>query len=386
MMERLNESLERDLQKGESQGIEFMADFPRSARDLAKEIAAFATSNAGTIYLGVNDDGKLSGVSDVKNLRDITGKDAFQKRIQGTCGTIKPSIRVKVDFLEKLGKIIIRISVPKGVEPMYYCRGIPYLRDLTSSRPAKPSEVKELHFKYFQKVTPVTPNKEQEFFLKGVLQLSDAQLLLSDYEHHLIRPDVDQMLYDMGATGRTLLELSSESYAEEIGGAEEMMLTGNMLQDLESFEFYLGPESVKKFGELASACLSEVNKLYSRLKKRLAIPTTPDFEDLIEKNIRMLRNEWKNAPKYLERGEFARLQEAFRRLGYTFHRLGNLPDADQYEELSVKLRTLGENLRRVSSWEYFLLTAATNPIEKMKGEVNLYLSIADEILAIIHKS
>ena len=187
----------------------------------------------------------------------------------------------------------------------------------------------------------------------------------------------------MGATGRTLLELSSESYAEGIGATEEMISIGNMLQDLESFEFGLGPEPVKKFGGLASECLWKVNRLYSRMKKRLTVPTTPDFEDLIEKNIRMLKNEWTNASGYLKRGELARLQEAFRRLGYTFYRLGNLPDADQYEGLSMKLITLGENLRRVSSWEYFLLLGTANPIEKMKDKVDLCLSIAVEILAII---
>jgi hypothetical protein len=143
-MERLIEDFERDLKTGESQEIEFVADFTESARDVAKEIAAFATSNSGRIYLGVNDYGELVGVSGVKNLEDIAGKDECQKRAQGISRIVKPAIRVKVAFLKRRDKIIVRISVPKGSEPVYYCHGVPYLRDLTSSRPATPSEVKEL--------------------------------------------------------------------------------------------------------------------------------------------------------------------------------------------------------------------------------------------------
>src|SRR5262245_56594981 len=45
--------------EGEGQALEYMRAFPDNAHELAKEVAAFATSNAGAILLGINDDGAL---------------------------------------------------------------------------------------------------------------------------------------------------------------------------------------------------------------------------------------------------------------------------------------------------------------------------------------
>ncbi len=43
--------------QGEGQTIEFMQSFPEQAHELAREIAAFATSNAGAILIGVDNKG-----------------------------------------------------------------------------------------------------------------------------------------------------------------------------------------------------------------------------------------------------------------------------------------------------------------------------------------
>ena len=48
-------------------------------------------------------------------LEDITRKDGYQKRMQGTCGIVKPSIGVKVDFLENLAKSSFVFQFQKGL-------------------------------------------------------------------------------------------------------------------------------------------------------------------------------------------------------------------------------------------------------------------------------
>src|ERR1700730_16378017 len=48
--------------QGEGQTLEYMRTFPDNARELAKEIAAFATSNSGTILIGANSDGECVGI------------------------------------------------------------------------------------------------------------------------------------------------------------------------------------------------------------------------------------------------------------------------------------------------------------------------------------
>ena len=48
----------------ESQELEYKSEFPSNTRDLGKEIAAFASSNTGTILIGVDDAGELIGLMD----------------------------------------------------------------------------------------------------------------------------------------------------------------------------------------------------------------------------------------------------------------------------------------------------------------------------------
>ena len=56
-------SLMRD--RGEGQHLEFMGSYPKNGHELSKEIAAFASSNPGTILIGVADDGSLVGLANV---------------------------------------------------------------------------------------------------------------------------------------------------------------------------------------------------------------------------------------------------------------------------------------------------------------------------------
>src|ERR1700720_2070176 len=75
--------------QGEGQTIEFMRSFPEQAHELAREIAAFATSNAGTVLIGVDNKGSCVGVS----ARSATERDLLLRRVEGICkGPVKPAI------------------------------------------------------------------------------------------------------------------------------------------------------------------------------------------------------------------------------------------------------------------------------------------------------
>ena len=52
--------------------MEYMAEFPKNTSELAKEIAAFATSNAGMIFLGVSNEGELLGLKMLTTKRFAT--------------------------------------------------------------------------------------------------------------------------------------------------------------------------------------------------------------------------------------------------------------------------------------------------------------------------
>ncbi len=66
--------------RGENQDLEYMASFPTNTRELAKEIAAFATSNDGIILIGVSDEGELLGLDDAKTSQ---GRDQLLRRVEG---------------------------------------------------------------------------------------------------------------------------------------------------------------------------------------------------------------------------------------------------------------------------------------------------------------
>jgi predicted HTH transcriptional regulator len=88
--EQLSNDLPKLRARGENQDLEYIESFPSNARELGKEIAAFASSNQGTILIGVADNGDLIGLNKAKTLE---ARDELIQRIEGICkGTIKPSI------------------------------------------------------------------------------------------------------------------------------------------------------------------------------------------------------------------------------------------------------------------------------------------------------
>lgn len=131
------------LTRGEGQALEYIESFPeKQVRELAKEIAAFATSNAGTILIGIRNDGAVVGLPNADTNED---RDTLIRRIEGLCsGTVKPPITPSVQFARIEDRVVLILDVPKGAEPVYYCGNVPYVRHVSQSRPAEPQEVSAL--------------------------------------------------------------------------------------------------------------------------------------------------------------------------------------------------------------------------------------------------
>ncbi len=149
------------LKKGECQTIEFKGwrdeiqkKLPKPLKkQLTKSIAAFASSNIGIIYLGIENDGTVTGID------TSVSKDDFGLTIANFArDRVKPSLSgVEVEFLphvvEGKEKTVIAILVPKGFEPIYRTKaGTPYLRDGRRNRPAEPHEVEKARRDYLKRV------------------------------------------------------------------------------------------------------------------------------------------------------------------------------------------------------------------------------------------
>ena len=126
------ELIDRALQAGESDSVEFKEAMPNQVRDLAKKLAAFATSGGGLVLIGVANDHTVVGFTDSR------------ERAEGVVQLVSPTPRVRVELHQREGKTICAMLVERGEAPVYYADDRPYVRDGTLSRPAKPDEVERL--------------------------------------------------------------------------------------------------------------------------------------------------------------------------------------------------------------------------------------------------
>jgi len=129
------------IEQGEHSTTEFKEELPRDADELGKEIASFATSAGGRIFLGIDKKGVIRGYEGIDSPE---GKDGLQQRIRGIVRNIDPKPLYQVDFAFKGDKNIAIITVQGGIKPIYYFKGRPYIRDLEESRPANSEEVQNL--------------------------------------------------------------------------------------------------------------------------------------------------------------------------------------------------------------------------------------------------
>jgi hypothetical protein len=131
---------------GEGQAVDFKdygsVDSADLHRDLARHIAAFATSGGGALLIGVRNDGTISGINGASS---VEGRDRWRKAIYAASRGVKPAIVVAPDFVEFNGQTVLVVRIPRGREPVYYFSNRPYIRDGQASRPAEPDEVKALY-------------------------------------------------------------------------------------------------------------------------------------------------------------------------------------------------------------------------------------------------
>ena len=136
--------LKAQVALGEDSRRQFKQDMT-NVDGLAAEMAAFANSEGGVIYLGVADDGGLPGLSrtDVSRLNQLIGNAASQH--------IRSPITVQTENLElDNGRLVIVLTVPKGIDKPYFDKnGVIWLK--TGSEKRRVNSKEELR-RLFQSV------------------------------------------------------------------------------------------------------------------------------------------------------------------------------------------------------------------------------------------
>lgn len=373
--QEINNIVNEDLTSGESQTVEFIEDFPENSKDLGNEIAAFTTSNSGRIYLGIDDEGNIQGVRGINGINDKKNKDEYLKRIQGiTRESINPPIRVEVNFLGRNGNVVIQITVPKGEEPVYYCRFIPYIRDLTSCRKATASEVKELYHRYFRRHIPMENSRADIGLLITTLNyLSDAILMQCDYQERFVKPDIEQMKFHLANIGEAFSKIRFETKIKELGLVDDLKKLADKLEELVDRRI-----RIDNFGKIFENVVGISNKIIGYIEKDIEKLPIQDFNETIRLNLEYLKDEWNKREKYLNRGLREQLRQTLMDLGFTFHRLGYIPFGKK--ELSEKLKKIGEKLWSISTHQNFYRGLGFNPFEALNENMEQILLLADDII------
>ena len=137
----LSNALPSLCSKGEGQMIEFKLELPAQSHDIAKSMAAFASSNDGLLIYGVSDDGRFVGLADAIESK---WRDRTKQRLLSAAKEIKPPVHPTVSWATADGKIACVVKVEKGLEALYYSNQRPIVRRGAASRPAEPGEVEQV--------------------------------------------------------------------------------------------------------------------------------------------------------------------------------------------------------------------------------------------------
>jgi hypothetical protein len=144
-------SLEEAQRTGEGQSVEFkrgLSDDENKAggveEELLKSVAAFANTNDGVIFIGVDDAGHVKGLG-----LDFRQKDRLERKIrQLVRNRIKPTPPMQLTFDNIRGLVIARVAVARGEVPPFMINGTIYVRYGSSDVQAQPEDVVRLVSQY----------------------------------------------------------------------------------------------------------------------------------------------------------------------------------------------------------------------------------------------
>lgn len=122
----------------ETENIEFKSGF---TEDIYKEVIAFANTDGGILYIGIDNDGNAVGLKNVD--------DEYTRITNGIRDAILPDVTMFVKYTIQKNKVV-RITVSEGANKPYYLRskglkpnGV-YIRQGTSSVQASSEQIRQM--------------------------------------------------------------------------------------------------------------------------------------------------------------------------------------------------------------------------------------------------
>ena len=122
----------------ETENIEFKSQF---TEEIYKEVIAFANTDGGIVYVGIDNDGNAIGLAEVDQ--------EYTRITNGIRDAIMPDVTMFVRFTIQDNKVV-RIAVSEGTNKPYYLKGKGlkpsgvYVRQGTSSVPASSEQIRRM--------------------------------------------------------------------------------------------------------------------------------------------------------------------------------------------------------------------------------------------------
>lgn len=124
-------SLKLMLSQPEGQFVEFKRSVSSSVN---REITAFANSGGGRIIVGIDNDGKMVGVSNINSLIS---------RLESIARGCDPSVPLKIRSHTRNGKELLLVDIPDGADKPYSCASGFYLRSGATTQKMTRDEIVE---------------------------------------------------------------------------------------------------------------------------------------------------------------------------------------------------------------------------------------------------
>jgi len=122
----------------ETENIEFKSEF---TEEIYKEVIAFANTDGGVVYVGIDNDGNAVGLTNVD--------EEYTRITNGIRDAIMPDVTMCIKYFIQENKVV-RITVNEGANKPYYLKskglkpsGV-YVRQGTSSVPASPEQIRQM--------------------------------------------------------------------------------------------------------------------------------------------------------------------------------------------------------------------------------------------------
>lgn len=356
----IDETLSKELplmrDRGEGQYLEFMERYPENGYDLSKEIAAFASSNPGTILIGVADDGSLTVLDDVDSPE---GRDRLCRRIEGVCsGNVRPAITPVVKFAHEGEAVVLAIEVPRGTQPVYYSRNTPYVRHLSQSRPAEPHEVIERIGEWLARnpLLPATDDEGTSFLSSLAATLIEVLIYGGELEERNVNPWLELVRMQLGGAGEELRRLASEDRAAKEGLEDRLRSIADKLDAAASHRLVMGGDSWRTLSGNVADAVTEASLL-----KAEHIDTAPlsayadqDIDDTIQRSARELSDLDRRAEAMANDGRVEELQEEASRIGYQLLTVSHYRIPEQPEEFSDQLREIAGGLHLIETERLYM--------------------------------